>query len=271
MRGDQIGSWRVEERLGRGGVAEVYRCTAIQDPTRVAAIKQLRTRLAPHQEQAIRRLRREAEVLVQLDHPGIVRVHRVVLEDNPPWLEMSFVPGAAAVALLRQGPTPAPRVVDLAIQLFEAMAHWHGRGIAHRDIKPGNLIVGPRGRLVVVDFGLALDPALERLSDVGVRVGTVAYAPPEWVLETESDPASWDVYGAGQVLYELLVGQRAYDPKKSLVHLMQHKAATAHLDPGAHVPEAVRSLVRHLTQRDPTKRPRDGATALEVLAAVRAP
>ena len=147
-------------------------------------------------------------------------------------------------------------------QLLEALGHVHEKGIAHRDIKPANVLLAPPGRVVLVDFGLALDPSMERLSAAGVRLGTFAYMPPEWIAgESDSPPSSWDVYGAGQLLWELLTGERAFDPKASLGQLMRTKMSQEFLDPGTQVPAPARELVRALTAADPAVRPPDGRAA----------
>jgi eukaryotic-like serine/threonine-protein kinase len=265
--GKRIGRWEVLERLGTGGVAEVYRCR--DDGGRQAAIKLLRASVE-HDDHVRRRLAREAEILTRLDHPGIVKIRRVVLDAAPPWIEMELVVGRHAGWLVRAGPSSIGTGVQVGAQLLDAMASWHSQGVAHRDVKPANVIVGPDSRATVVDFGLALDPKLERLSDVGVRVGTCAYAPPEWLTDEDgTDPAAWDVYGAGQTLYELLSGLRAFDGKAPLAQLMRQKGSFEHLDPGPRVPGPLREVVRALTARDPARRP-DAAAAKEMFASARA-
>ena len=254
------------ERLGSGGVAEVYRC---RDGRRQAAIKLLRATVE-NDEHVRRRLAREAEILTRLDHPGIVRVRHVELEAESPWIEMDLVDGRHAGWLVRSGPSSIRTEVQVGAQLLDAMAFWHSQGVAHRDVKPANVIVGPDNHVTVVDFGLALDPSLERLSGIGVRVGTCAYAPPEWLADDDdSTPAAWDVYGAGQTLCELLSGQRAFDAKASLMVLMNQKSTVEHLDPGARVPEPLRAVVRALTHCDPKGRP-DSVEAQAMFASARA-
>jgi serine/threonine-protein kinase len=262
--GTRIGSWEVVERLGTGGVAEVYRC---RDGRRQAAIKLLRASVE-HDGHVRKRLAREAEILTRLDHPGIVRIRHVELDAEPPWLEMELVDGRHVGWLVRSGPSSIRTGVQVGAQLLDAMAFWHARGVAHRDVKPANVLVGPDNHVTVVDFGLALDPTLERLSGIGVRVGTCAYAPPEWLADEGSEPAAWDVYGAGQTLFELLSGRRAFDAKASLAVLMHQKSSVEHLDPGGRVPEPLRAVVRALTERDPRQRP-DSDAARAMLASAR--
>jgi len=257
--GDRIGEWEVEARLGKGGVAEVYRCRNGDD---VVALKRLRSGTLYNEVQAMRRLKREAEILTTLDHENIVRVRDVCIEDRPPWLVMDYVPGRSCSWYVRTGPASPPTALRVVGQLVEALAYCHERGIAHRDIKPANVLLAPPGRVVVVDFGLALDESLERLSARGVRLGTFAYMPPEWIVgDAESSPLSWDVYGAGQLLFELLTGTRAFDVRDSLGDLMRAKLARESLDPGDGIPDPVRALVRALTATDPADRPRDAMEA----------
>jgi serine/threonine protein kinase len=262
---DRIGDWTVLDRLGSGGAANVFHCRRGE---REVAIKLLRTGLGDRGDRAVepsqlhRRLTREAEILMRLDHPNIVRVRSVELQADPAWIVMDFVAGRHAGFSIKAGPAPVDLVRRMAHQLLSAMAHWHAAGIAHRDIKPGNLIIDPRGHVVVVDFGLALDASQERLSAFGVRVGTWAYAPPEWVSQDGGDPNSWDLYGAGQVLYELLLGRRSFDPKAGLLAIMQQKEQNPAFDPGPQVPADLRELVCRLTARDPAARPCSAEDAL---------
>lgn len=268
----EIGPWTVVERLGAGSAANVFRCRRGE---REVAVKLLRTGLGDRADdggtggrsaQLLRRLTREAAILTRLDHPNVVRIREVELEDDPAWIVMDYVPGRHAGFVIRAGPTPAAGVRRVARSLLSAMAHWHAAGIAHRDVKPGNLVLGPDGRLVVVDFGLALDATAERLSAFGVRVGTYAYAPPEWASPDGADPRSGDLYGAGQVLHELLIGRRLFDAKASLLAIVNQKQAAEALDPGPGVPDDLRAAIRALTARDPARRPRSAAEALAGLA-----
>ncbi len=257
--GDEVGGWRIEERLGVGGAADVYRC---RQGDREAAIKLLRS--VDEGSQQHRRLRREADILLRLSHPNIVKVQAVVLA-CPAYIEMQFVRGRHAGFLVRSGAAAPATLRALATQLLSAMAYWHRMGVAHRDVKPGNLLVGPDGKLTVVDFNLALDESAERLSGLGVRVGTYVYAPPEWISDQPCDPKAWDVYGAGQVLWELAEGRRAFDTKAAVPTIMRLKLAAERLDPGRHVPEDLRVLIRAMTETDPARRLPDGPAALAML------
>ncbi len=266
---DHIGDWEVLARLGSGGAANVFRCRRGAEE---CAIKLLRTGLGDQpvdsgkSSQLHRRLTREADILTRLSHPNVVRIRHVELDADPAWIVMDFVEGRHAGFTIKAGPTPAPGVRRLARQLLSAMAHWHDAGIAHRDLKPGNLLLSPGGDVVVVDFGLALDASQERLSAVGVRVGTWVYAPPEWVTQDGGDPRGWDLYGAGQVLHELLIGRRTFDPKAGLLQIMQQKSALPCLDPGPAAPLDLRELIGQLTAREPERRPPSALHALGALA-----
>ncbi len=264
----RIGDWTVVGRLGSGGAANVFWC---RKGDREVAIKLLRTGLgdAPagsgpgrQPSQLLRRLTREAEILMRLAHPSIVRIQAVELSADPAWIVMDYVEGRHAGYAIRSGPTTPTLVRRVARQLLSAMEHWHAAGIAHRDIKPGNLILAPTWDVVVVDFGLALDESQERLSAFGVRVGTCAYAPPEWISMDSGEARSWDLYGAGQVLYELLVGRRAFDTKAGALQIMSEKMALPRLDPGPGTPEDLRDVLCRLTAREPDQRPRSATEAL---------
>lgn len=267
-----IGPWTVVERLGAGSAADVFRC---RRGGREAAVKILRTGLrgepaseAPGRDpaQLLRRLAREAGILGRLDHPNIVRVRSVELREDPAWIVMDYVPGRHAGFVIRAGPADPALVRRTARALLSAMDHWHRAGIAHRDIKPGNLMFNPDGHLVVVDFGLALDAAAERLSGAGVRVGTCAYAPPEWATPDGGEPHGWDLYAAGQVMHELLVGRRSFASRESPLAIVKQKLAQEHFDPGPAAPADLRAVVCSLTARDPAHRPPTAADARAGLA-----
>lgn len=204
-RGDAIGEYRLEEPLGRGGSAEVWRAT---DPGSGRAVA-LKVALTAEARDA---LAREAAAGARLDHPRIAKVLAARLDADPPHVVVELVPGPSLRAHLRQGGALAPAAARAVFDgILEALAHAHARGVAHLDLKPENVILAPTGP-VVSDFGCAarIDPdalALSRGLDTSEAVaGTAAYIAPER-LEGGPGTPSADVYALGAIWFELVTGR----------------------------------------------------------------
>jgi hypothetical protein len=270
--GERIDGWVVERRLGSGGMGSVYRCHNASTDRIVAALKVLDRSLRSSPE-ASTRFVREAEILAGLDHPNIVRVRNVRIDADPPYLEMEFVEGEGLDAVIARGPLAYARARSYARQIADAVTYLHAKGVRHRDLKPANVLVDAEDRVRIVDFGLATETSLERITEQGLNFGTVSYAPPEWMDPDHLDPVQWDLYAIGVVFYELLTGRIAYPlcgegpVKKQLLQVMMHKQVAPPLDPGEAFPDEVRALIRELTARDPGSRPQ---SARELLARIRA-
>jgi len=258
--GEHIDVWIIEEALGTGGMGTVYRCRNRHAPRILAAIKLLDPSLSQHEEARLRFVR-EAELMFTLDHPGVAKVRNVRLDTSQPYMEMEFVEGESLQVRLASGPLPVTEVLDVGGQLSAALAYLHEQGIYHRDIKPANVLIRPDGQVKLVDFGLAVEAGGERITEMGTTLGTVAYAPPEWVRPEELDPRAWDVYALGVVLFEALTGREAFlaSPKatvrQQVIQVMTEKQATDGLELGEDRPAALRELVRQMTARTPEERP----------------
>lgn len=255
------GVWEVEQTLGKGGMGSVYRCHNRYAPRILAAIKLLDPAFQYHPEAKARFLR-EAEILYTINHPNVVKVSNVLLDAAPPYIEMEFVDGLALEDELGQwGPLPPKVAVERARQLAHALRYLHRKGIYHRDVKPQNILIRKDGEPKLVDFGLAVEIGGDRITQqTQVNFGTVSYCPPEWGQAGELDPAAWDLYALGVVLYEMLTGSVAFpvaadaDARRQMVQVMSDKQRVEALDPGPRFPASLRGVVRRLTHRDPTKR-----------------
>ena len=226
--------------IGRGGMGIVYR--AKQTPLgRVVAVKVL-TRLSGTELEE--RFAREARLLSQLDHPGIVTLHDFGLHEGIPYFVMEHVDGTSLREILKPRPEPR-RALELAEEVLAILAFAHARGIVHRDIKPENVLVDASGRVKVTDFGLAKFGAEgeERLTRTGAVMGTPAYMAPEQIERPGEVDARADLYAVGVVLYEMLTGNlpigrfrrpgvsRAVDGVvlKLLAHRPEDRPATAEI------------------------------------------
>ena len=198
------GRYELGRVLGAGGMATVY----LADDRlleRQVAVKVLNSSYA-QDSLAVARFRAEACTAARLSHPNIVAVFDSGSDAGVHYLVMEYVPGQSLAELLRRhGPLPPRRAAELTSQVCAALAAAHTRGVVHRDVKPGNVLLGGDGRLKVADFGIAKAAAAPALTGDGMVLGTAAYLSPEQAKGEPVDLRS-DVYALGCVLYELLTG-----------------------------------------------------------------
>jgi serine/threonine protein kinase len=216
--GTKLGSYEIIGALGAGGMGEVYRARDAR-LDRIVAIKILPAALATAEDH-LHRFEREARSASALNHPNIVTIYELGRHDSTHYIAMELVEGATVRELLIAGTLPIRKAIEIAAQIAEGLAKAHEAGIAHRDIKPGNLMVTADGFVKILDFGLAkLAPAREELSQLhtrassdtrsGVIVGTPEYMSPEQAGGLPLDFRS-DQFSLGLVLYEMVTGKRAF-------------------------------------------------------------
>lgn len=228
--GLQLGHYRLVERIGAGGMGEVWRGERIDDFEQQVAVKLIRPLM---DSPALReRFSRERRILARLDHPNIARLlDGGVSEDGTPWYAMEFVRGEDIVSHARHHDLDVRARVELLLQVCNATAQAQSQLIVHRDIKPSNLLVDDSGRVRVLDFGIArlLDDSADlQLTGTGVRVYSPVYAAPEQIRGDAVGTAA-DVFALGAVLFELLTGepphpQRSATPDRLLAGL-DHETA----------------------------------------------
>jgi serine/threonine protein kinase len=251
--------YELRAMLGRGGMGEVYEAA---DPRldRTVAVKVLLPELAADRR-FVGRFHREARTAARLSHPRIVAVHDVGEDDGRVFIVMEFVSGTTLTDVVRTGePVRAARVARIGTGIAEALAHAHARGIVHRDVAPGNVMLDEADRVKVLDFGIAR-AARGSGSAAGASVtvhGTIAYAAPE-VLSGGLGDQRVDVYGLGAVLYELLTGVPPFRGS-SEHHVERRLAIAAPVRPRAWVPSvpvALEAVVLRCLARNPDARPAD--------------
>src|SRR6185503_18131179 len=203
------GRYRLVELLGTGGMATIYRATDTQ-LGRDVALKLLRPEYLQDPEFSSR-FRSEAQAAASLSHPNVVTVYDYGEEPSGPYIVMELVQGEDLATILRRsGPLPPRQAARIASGVAGALAAAHGRGLVHRDVKPGNVLIGRDGQVKVVDFGIARAIAEAQVTLPGTTLGSVHYFSPEQARGEPATAAS-DIYALGIVLYEMLTGVRPWE------------------------------------------------------------
>ena len=273
--GQRVGPFEILQRLGAGGMGTVYLAYDTRLDRRIA-LKELRT---PPGQVPATQLLREARAAARLSHANIATLHDAIEIDGMALLVMQFVEGESLGAVCARGPLEIDRVVDIGIELADALVHAHAQGIIHADIKPGNVMLGPDGHVKLLDLGIArvwtADPAAPTRTSTsdpeGVGPGTPAYMAPEQLTGQPADTRS-DIYSLGALLFELATGRRAYEVDHVLALAMAIASGllprVSRLRPD--VPPALDDLIARTMARDPGARFQSAAALREALIEVRA-
>jgi serine/threonine-protein kinase len=258
--GTLSGRYETGEKLGTGGMSNVYKATD-RILERTVAVKILAEHLHDD-ERFVARFRREALAVAKLIHPNIVQVYDTGVDDGRHYIVMEYVEGRSGAQILqRQGPVEPEVAAEIGVQACAGLDYAHRRGIIHRDVKPGNLMIvgGPvgGGEMIVklTDFGIARAIEQTRITQVGSVVGTAAYLAPEQVHGEEATPAT-DVYALGVVLYQFLTGRLPYEGS-SLAELAVRQQNEQPLPPDTYngdVPETLGAAVLRALEGDPSRR-----------------
>lgn len=221
------GRYEIEEKIGAGGMAIVYKA---RDNllNRTVAIKVLREQFISD-DGFIRRFRREAQSAASLSHHNIVSIYDVGKEGDNDYIVMEYVKGFTLKDVIRkQSPIPPQRAIYIVRQIAEALAHAHANNIIHRDIKPQNILITMDGRAKVTDFGIARAASSVTMTHTGDIVGSVHYLSPEQAKGHQINEQS-DIYSLGIILYELLTGKVPYDGDTPITIALKHVQEDAEL------------------------------------------
>jgi serine/threonine protein kinase/Tol biopolymer transport system component len=285
MIGKVLGHYRVLEKIGSGGMGEVYRASD-ERLGRDVALKILKPSVA-HDQDRLRRFEQEARAAAALSHPNIVAIYDIGMHDGAPYIVSELLEGKTLRERLLEGPVPRRQAIDWATQIAQGLVAAHEKRIVHRDLKPENLFINKDGRIKILDFGIAKllnsefgsdpgkAPSLASLTTetrAGAVLGTIAYMSPEQLRAKAVDHRS-DIFSFGAILYEMLTGNRAFAGETQVDTM----TAVLKDDPpemireGQDIPEACEQVVRHCLEKEPENRfqsARDLAFALSTLSNV---
>src|SRR5687768_9566800 len=253
MLGAIISHYRVTGKLGTGGMGVVYEAEDTRLPRKVA-LKFLPDEVADDAD-ATRRFRREAETIALLSHPHICTIYEIDEHEGRAFIAMECVAGVNLKTYIARHAPATADLIDLALQIADALAAAHGKGIVHRDIKPGNIIVTDEKRVKVLDFGLARRFRTDDTAELGLEgstmpgrpMGTANYMAPERILQLPLDPRS-DLFSLGVVIYEMATGRLPFagaSPSETVTNVLEKEPAplTA-LSP--HHPKGLERIVSRL-------------------------
>ena len=280
MVAEQVLHYRIIQKLGAGGMGEVFLAHDTKLERKVA-IKMLPAK-SIDDSHARKRLFREARAAATLDHPNICAIHEVNEDGDAVFIVMQYIEGETLAARLLQSPMTPDEVIDVGIQVGEALSEAHMRGVIHRDIKPQNVIITPRGQVKVLDFGLARVAQAEdsigpeaktvtQLTEEGYIVGTVAYMSPEQLKGQPVDTRS-DLFSFGVMLYECAAGKPPFTGSSKIEIsskvLQVDPRKPSEVNPG--IPKGLERIILKAMAKDPNDRYQDADEILRDLRELRA-
>jgi serine/threonine-protein kinase len=254
MIGQVFGNYKVTQKLGEGGMGEVFRGVDMM-LEREVAIKFLRPELAS-QAQVVERFRSEAVTLAKLQHPNIATLYSFMRQGDSFVMVLEFVRGVTLDHVIQQrGAIPVESAIPIFCQMLDGIQEAHSEGIIHRDIKPANMMLTDKGTLKVLDFGIARILGTARMTRQGNIIGTIEYMSPEQVRGFETDARS-DIYSLGMLLYEMLTARCPFDIQNEFelmkAQIEQYPVPPRQLNPA--IPEVVEQAIWRSIAKDPAQR-----------------
>lgn len=246
--------YKIIDKLGSGGMAEVYRA---EDTilNRIVAIKVLHSQFAT-QRDFVERLRREAQSAANLNHPNIVSIHDWGSEENNYFIVMEYIEGKTLKEIIEaEAPLAPERAINIAIKVCSALEFAHKREIIHRDVKPQNIVITPEGEIKVTDFGIARAGAATPMTQTGSIMGTAQYISPEQAQGRIVQRTS-DIYSLGVVLYEMLTGRPPFSGENpvSIAFKQVHEQPISPRKINPDIPESLERVILRSLAKNPVDR-----------------
>jgi len=252
-KGTMVSHYRIIEKIGAGGMGEVYLAEDIELKRQVA-LKFLPSQFLSDENLKIR-FKREAQAAAKLNHPNIVTIHEVSEYQNRPFFAMEHVVGQSLRQMIKENKLTISVIIDLAIQLCEGLNKAHQFGVIHRDIKPANIVIDADGRPKLLDFGLAAMQDTEKITRTGSTIGTIGYMSPEQIQVREIDERS-DLFSLGVVLYEMITSVSPF--RKDTEAATMNAILNEHPEPlkryKADVPDDLQAIIDNLLDKDASMR-----------------
>lgn len=253
MIGKAVSHYKVTDKLGAGGMGEVY----LAEDTRLdrtVALKFLPSSMW-NEAEAQQRLIREAKSASKLDHPNIVTIYGIDEYEGRPFIVMAYVRGLTMDAYCAAQRPATDELIELFLQIADGLQHAHESGIIHRDLKPGNILIDDRGRPRILDFGIARMRGTTRLTQAGSTIGTLAYSPPELAQGKDAEVPS-DIFSLGVVMYQMLTGRLPFEGEHeaALIDSIVHEPPLPFRESGTLVPMRLQGAILRCLEKQPTKR-----------------
>jgi serine/threonine protein kinase/Tfp pilus assembly protein PilF len=247
------GRYRILGELGRGGMGVVYKAEDTR-LKRTVALKFLPPGMT-HDPEVKARFMREAQAAAALDHPHICTVYEFDEADDKTFISMAYIEGRSLKKKLETGPLELEEALNIADQVAEGLGEAHKKGIVHRDIKSGNIMVTERGQAKIMDFGLARTTEATMVTREGTTMGTVAYMSPEQARGDKVDHRT-DIWSFGVVLYEMLTGELPFkgEHEQAIIHSILKDKPRSITDQKADVPQSTQQVVFRALEKDLAKR-----------------
>jgi serine/threonine protein kinase/tetratricopeptide (TPR) repeat protein len=248
-KGTMVSHYRIVEKIGAGGMGEVYLAQDTELDRKVA-LKFLPSHLCQDND-CRKRFKREAQAAAKLDHPNIVTIYEVGEHQGRPFFAMQHVEGRSLRDVIKGKELTPDQAINLAAQICEGLNKAHQAGVIHRDIKPSNIVIDTDGRAKLLDFGLATVAGTDKLTRTGSTLGTVGYMSPEQASGRKTDECS-DLFSLGVVLYEMITGRRPFkgEDEAATLHAVTHESPEPLARFKAEIPDGLQDVVDRALDKD---------------------